>query len=280
MSGYLRAFEKQIAFSLEYRLQRHDGAYRWVLDVGAPRLGADGEFAGYVGCALDISEQKLIEADLRQSQQRLRALAAKVQTVREEERTRIAREIHDQLAQALTRLKMDAGWIGTHAVLPAVAAQAQAMGEQIGQLQHTVRRIAAELRPALLDTAGLLEAVKWEADEFARRTGTECQVSLPAELVALAPERATALYRILQEILTNAAQHAAAKRVEIRIAALPDALHLVVLDDGRGFQPSAQPGGMLGILGMQERAVQYGGEFSIDANAPRGTRASVRMPYR
>jgi signal transduction histidine kinase len=259
---------------------RHDGVYRWVLDVGTPRLGADGAFAGYVGCALDISEQKLIESDLRRSQQRLRALAAKVQSVREEERTRIAREIHDQLAQALTQLKMDAGWIGTHTRLPAVAAQAQSMGDQIDKLQHTVRRIAAELRPVLLDTAGLLEAVKWEADEFARRTGTECRVSLPAEPVALAPERATALYRILQEILTNAARHAAATRVEIRVAALPEALHLEVLDDGRGFQPPPQPGGMLGILGMQERAAQYGGEFSIGANAPRGTRVSVRLRYR
>jgi PAS domain S-box-containing protein len=263
MADYLRAFELRVSFTLEYRLRRHDGAYRWVLDVGVPRLRADGAFDGYVGCALDISDQKRTEADLRNSQRQLRALAGRLATVREEERTHIAREIHDQLGQALTRLAMDADWIAAQPAPREVTAQAAGMRALIDQLQQTVRRIAAELRPALLDTAGLPEALRWEAEDFARRSGIACRVSLPDSPLRLPPERASALYRILQETLTNVARHAAATRVDIRLAALAQAIELEVTDNGRGFRPSAQPNAMLGILGMQERAAQFGGEFTI-----------------
>jgi PAS domain S-box-containing protein len=278
MAGYLRAFEQRAPFALEYRLRRHDGEYRWVLDVGVPRARPDGVFDGYVGCALDISDQKRTEADLRQSQRQLRALAAKLATVREEERIRIAREIHDELGQSLTRLGMDADWIATQPAPREVKAQAAAMRDLIDQLQNTVRRIAAELRPALLDTAGLPEALRWEAEEFQRRTGIACRVTLPDAPLRLAPERASALYRILQETLTNVVRHAAATRIDVRVDALRRAVELEVIDNGRGFRPPSQPMAMLGILGMQERAAQFGGEFSIGAAKAAGTRVRVRFP--
>jgi PAS domain S-box-containing protein len=137
MRDYLVAFEKRQPFTLEYRLRRHDGEYRWIFDVGVPRHGDDGAFHGYVGCVLDVSEQKRVETALRQSHARLRAMAANLQAVREEERTRIAREIHDQLGRALTRLKKDVGR----------DAGEDALGRQIDDMLHTVRRIATELRP-------------------------------------------------------------------------------------------------------------------------------------
>jgi signal transduction histidine kinase len=217
---------------------------------------------------------------LRASEENLRALAARLQSVREEERARIAREIHDELGQALTGLKMDLTWLNGR--LPGqknVAEKVQSMFKLIDGTIQSVRKIATLLRPEVLDQLGLAAAVGWQAREFQMRTGIRCKVSLPAEPVAAGPELSTAAFRIFQELLTNVARHAAATRVEVSMRAETGRLVLEVHDNGKGIS-EAELGGTksLGLLGMRERAMAFGGSVEIAGSGGKGTRVTVLLP--
>lgn len=229
----------------------------------------------------EVRAREQAEAELRRSYEQLRALAARMQTAREEERKRVAREIHDELGQALTAIKMD-----LTALLPEVLADtASASGLQrqqtvLGLLDEaiqSVRRIATDLRPGVLDDLGLVAAVEWAVGEFQARTGIETHVDLPEEDMALEPDCATALFRILQEALTNVARHATATRVTVRLAKEAGDLSFEVRDNGRGIREEQFAAGKsLGVLGMRERAILLGGKFSISSE--NGTTVSVRIP--
>jgi signal transduction histidine kinase len=219
---------------------------------------------------------------LRASEESLRALAARLQSVREEERARIAREIHDHLGQALTGLKMDLTWLNGR--LPAqknVAEKMESMFKLIDDTIQSVRKLATLLRPEVLDQLGLAAAVGWQARDFQMRTGVRCKVSLPSEPVAAGPELSTAAFRIFQELLTNVARHAAATRVEVAMRAETGRLVLEVLDNGKGI-PQADLGGSksLGLLGMRERAMAFGGSIDFAGTAGKGTRVTVVLPLR
>lgn len=222
----------------------------------------------------DAAERIAREAALRNLTQRLEA-------VREDERARIAREVHDVLGQALTALRMDAVGLerSEHGAAPAARERLGRMKALIDETIGTVRRIATELRPGILDDLGLAAALDWQARDFQRRTGLDVRVE--ADEAAPYPERdrATALFRIFQELLTNVARHANARRVSARLVRERGALVLTVEDDGVGLPPEAERRtGHLGLLGIRERVRPFGGAVAFETPAGGGTRVVVRVP--
>jgi PAS domain S-box-containing protein len=238
------------------------------------------EVATYLAsAALESSRSReALEGSTRQ----LRDLAAHLQEIREEERGRIAREIHDELGQSLTALKMDLAWVRKRLGRLTPPEIMERLGQSlslVGQTVHTVRRIATDLRPSILDDLGLAAAVEWQAREFEGHTGIRCLLRSTLRVRRLDRDVATAVFRILQEALTNVARHARAKQVTIRLGRQKDDLVLEVADDGRGI--SAEAGRStrgIGLLGMRERAVALGGRVSLDGSPGHGTTVRVRVP--
>lgn len=235
---------------------------------------------------LDTVDGKLFTVILRDVSERMRtqeelsAFAAAAHTIREGEKTRIARELHDELAQSLTALKMDAIWVRDQLPEGAQAAAAK-LGEMLAMLDTTVaatRRIASDLRPLLLDDLGLAPAIEWLVQNFSQRSGVACTLSVDDE-VELHEPYATAVFRIVQESLANVAKHAEASRVEVKIERTPEAVTLHVADNGRGFSPAApRSPNSLGLLGLRERAQLLKGAVTIDSQPGQGTRIDVRIP--
>lgn len=211
----------------------------------------------------------------------LRALTARLQTVREDERTRVAREIHDELGQALTAIKLE--FTALLGDLPAaegpVSQRSQSILTLLDEAIQSIRRIATELRPGILDDIGLVAAVEWAAEEFQARSGIKCSLARPDADIGLDTESATALFRIVQETLTNIARHANASEVNIRLTDERGQLTLEVRDNGRGISEDQLSGSRsLGILGMRERVLLIGGELTISGSPGQGTTVRVRIP--
>jgi len=231
----------------------------------------------------EIAERQKAEESLRASGESLRALTARLQSIREEEGARIAREIHDELGQALTGLKMDLTWLSRRMTgdQKPLEQKIKSMSGLIDDTIRAVRRIASRLRPEALDQLGLVAAIGWQAKDFQMRTGIRCKVSLPADPLTLDPERSTAVFRIFQELLTNVARHANATKVEASLQTEGDTLVLTVQDNGRGIAEQETRGPKsLGLMGMRERALLLGGELNIEGSRTKGTRATVRVPLR
>lgn len=231
----------------------------------------------------EIAERARAEEHLRASEEKLRALAAHLQSVREEEWTRISREIHDELGQALTGLKMDLVWIGQR--LPdgrdELQERVQGMTALLDHTVQSVREIAARLRPAVLDQLGLTQALSWLARDFARRAGIRCKATVADDLPALDPQRSTAVFRVCQELLTNVLRHADASRVEVSLSCPSRRLLLLeVEDNGRGMDArQVQNPLSMGLLGVRERILPFGGRLEMGAGADgQGTRARVAVP--
>lgn len=232
-----------------------------------------------IGLGRDITEFKRAEEALRKSHDQLRALAARVQSVREEERTRVAREIHDELGQALTAIKIDLSALRYRLPTDQMQ-QAASIITRVDETIQAVRRISTELRPAILDAVGLVAAIEWAADEFAARTGAEFRLDLPPGDITMDENRATALFRIFQETITNVARHADATEVRVRLEQTDSHLSLEVQDNGRGAsEEELSGGGSLGILGMRERARLLGGDLTITGARSAGTIVKVRIPH-
>ncbi|MDP2816907.1 MAG: PAS domain-containing sensor histidine kinase [Polaromonas sp.] len=235
---------------------------------------------------LDTADGKLYTVILRDVTERVRAqeersaFVAAVNTAREEEKTRVARELHDELAQSLTALKMDTMWLRNHfAGVPAVADTR--LTDMLQMLDHTIaatRRIAADLRPLLLDDLGLVPAIEWLVHNFGQRTGVACTLTAD-EALELREPYATAIFRIVQESLANVAKHAGASAVSVALERLPDAIKLAVSDNGRGFVADApRKPQSLGLMGLRERAVLLKGRLSITSTTGQGTRIDVFIP--
>ena len=241
---------------------------------------------GIIGYSMDITDRKRGEEALLNSRNQLAALAVRLESVREEERTRIALEVHDVLGQALTGLKLDVVWAHkriTESIEPArhvmVLARLTSARELLDSTIQSVRDIATTLRPGVLDELGLEAAVEWQAREFQHRTGIACGTTIRPRNLGLSPEQSTALFRILQEILTNVARHAHATNVDIRLEQFGEEVSLQVGDNGRGISSVEQSGPKsFGLLGMRLRAQQQGGSFDIRSTSGTGTTVIVSIP--
>ncbi len=222
-----------------------------------------------------------IAIERRQLDDQLRALSARIEQAREEERTHIAREIHDELGQALTALKLDVAWVARRANgNDDVRAKLTDMANAADSIIQSVRRIAAELRPGILDAIGLRAALEWQAEEFTQRTGTPCVMHAEVGELQLDRDLATTVFRIFQEALTNVTRHASATRVDVRLWLERGNLRLEVADDGVGVPEIAPRASTLGLLGMRERARRSGGECVVRRQVPRGTLVTLTVPLR
>jgi signal transduction histidine kinase len=273
----------QPGFTLEYPCHSPERP-RWFIGT-ATRLDTAGPVRALI-THTNITARHLAETAVRDSHAQLRALAARLQHTREEERTAIAREVHDVFAQELTRLKFDLAWLkqrfaGT-APAPTGAdllARLDEMLGTVGAVHDGVQRLATGLRPALLDSFGLGAAVEWQVREFERQSGLACTCEVPAEEPAVSREAATAAFRILQESLSNVRRHARARHVGVRLGQEAAALVLRVTDDGRGIAPQelANPSS-LGIVGMRERALLLGGRCDVRPRPEGGTCVDLQIP--
>jgi len=226
-------------------------------------------------------ERKRAEERLQQSHEQLRALSFHLQYVREEERIHIAREVHDELGQSLTGLKLQLTWLAGRLPkdLKPLHGKIQMMAEGIDETIHAIRRIATELRPGLLDTAGLPAALEWQANEFQRQTGIQCRVNVAIRDTILDQDLNTAFFRIFQETLTNIIRHANATRAEVRLIETVEHFILEVKDNGRGIsEEEILNTKSIGLIGMRERAALLGGEVRWRGERGRGTTVSVRIP--
>ncbi|MFN0110401.1 MAG: PAS domain S-box protein [Blastocatellia bacterium] len=277
-SGESRVYELAITI---------DGLTRAILFTKTPFLNHLGEIVGIVVIASDITEHQRASESLENSRAELRALSAKLQSVREEERARIAREIHDELGQVLTGLKIDLVSL-TKKISNSVSKtdwatlkeRSQGITELINNAIQTVRKISTELRPGLLDAVGLTAAIEWQAKEFETRTGIKCKLKFSHPNITVDQNRSIAVFRIFQEILTNVARHSQATEIGISIELRDSELYMQAKDNGRGIRANefSNPNS-LGLLGMRERALLLGGEVNFRGVPNKGTTVTVLIPF-
>lgn len=254
-----------------------------LVDLPRPARDVDDE-VGQLSISFNVMLDSLNRYDIKMREQAerlaqlvedLRALSARMRAVREEERTRISHEIHDELGQRLTALKYEV-------VRLEVGDAGKRVAQQIDELIRTVRVISWELRPSVLDSLGLVAAIEWQAQDFARRMGVRCSVDLPEDEPRLSAEMATDLFRVFQELLTNVSRHAQASRVDVLLEVTDASIFLEVKDDGRGIRPVDESRPSLGLLGMRERLERWGGRIDIGPAVqnpiPAGTRVVIEIP--
>lgn len=272
---------------MRYEEQRFSatGEVRWFDTIKTPIFDAQGKVVGTAGISREITDRKRTEQELRDSRSQLRELSAYLQSVREEERTRIARELHDELGQMLTAIQLGLGALDS-ALKAGSDTSASALQQGLGGLvaladsaSQAVQRLATDLRPPILDGLGLAAALEWQTDAFVERTGIACELVLPQQLPSLIGEIDTAVFRIVQEALTNVARHAEATRAEVTLQLEENGLILRIVDNGKGMLLSPPEGRRrLGLVGMRERAYMLGGELKLQSSPGKGTQIEVTLP--
>ena len=236
--------------------------------------------AANAGLEREIEDRRYAEDEFRRSTEQLRELSARLQSVREEERTHLARAIHDELGQALTGLKMDVAWLQKHLdePQPALLEKTQAMSDLTDTIVQAVRRIATELRPGILDLS-LVATIEWQLQEFQTRSGIKGKLINAPEETTLDSDGATTVFRIFQEILINVARHAQATQIEVNVEENDSFLTLQVQDNGRGITESEiHSPKSIGLLGMRERARLLAGEVQFQGTPDKGTTVTIRLP--
>lgn len=263
---------------IDIRARRLTGE-EFPVDISISQLEIRGQKL-YTAIVRDITARREAEQQLRRSHRQLRELSASLQAVREEERTRIARELHDELGQHLTGLKMDLSWMRPRLRddQTALSTKIDGMKSLIDSTVSSMRRIASELRPLVLDDLGLSAAVEWLVQDFIKRTGIEVRMDLDAISADLDNALATGVFRIIQESLTNVARHSGAGVVDIALRRAEGILILEVRDDGRGISADKQEKRTHGLVGMRERAYMFGGQMNIDSAPGEGTSIQVTIP--
>jgi len=265
-------------WSWQGRIVTRQGEQRWADIKASTRNLRDGRVV-WDGVVWDISQSKRAELELARSQEQLRELSAHLESVREEEKARIAREVHDELGQMLTVLKLETSMceLAYAGLDPGLNERLGSMKRLIAQLFQLVRDVATALRPPILD-AGIASAIEWQARRFEARTQIPCLVEVPDNLPPLSDAKATSLFRILQEALTNVMRHAHAHTVQINLGLDGAMLCLTISDDGVGFVQSDQRPTSFGLVGMRERVLMLGGSMRLDSEPGEGTTLSVRIP--
>jgi PAS domain S-box-containing protein len=259
--------------------RRKDGSVIWTEVVASVVRDPEANRPGYIAIHRDITELRRSQALLRESHERLQQLAAGLIDVREQERSAIARELHDELGQALTRLNMDLMWLAERLPRRLRTRRTAGMVSLVEEMLTVVQHLSSQLRPAILDDFGLEAAIEWQAQEFEQWNGARCRLDLRLPPLLPDRDRDTTVFRILQESLTNVARHARAESVDIRCGVSGGALFLEVADDGIGITEGTAGGPRsLGVLGMRERARAIGAEVDIVPRVPRGTAVRLRVP--
>jgi PAS domain S-box-containing protein len=273
---YEKASEQRQPFQMEHLLRRHDGEYRKVVTTGVPRYHVDGPFAGYIGTAVDITERKLAEEVLSMVSQKLIE-------AHEEERTRIARELHDDISQRLAVVAMRLGSLmrtprGTAADSDR---EVEDIYQQVGDLASEIQTLSHGLHPPKLEFLGLEAAAAGFCEELSNRHGITIDVHFENIPKALPPEISLCLYRVLQEALQNVVKHGGSRRAHVSLSGQDNSINLVVKDSGAGFHPhEAMRGPGLGLTSMKERLKVVGGQLSIHSQRGRGTTIHAVAPLR
>ena len=273
-------------YDIEYRIVRPDGSIRWVHDRAYPMSNASGDLYRMVGIAEDITEYKVAAESLQNSLARSQALSCYTEKAREEERIRIGQELHDNLGNILTYLKLDLTRLGNHLLKQHGGNEStylkhklEAMVEATDMAISTVQRVGMQLRPILLEQFGLIAALDWQAKEFARHTGIHCRLEENFDASPLDQNHALLLLRIVQEALTNVARHAQATDVTITVNKDEENVLLIVQDNGKGISEAVlSDSTAFGLMGMRERARLAGGVLLFNSSSGKGTRVTVRVP--
>jgi len=258
----------------------HEATEKWVTIRARPRRADDGTVI-WDGVVFDDTANRLIQLEIERSREEQRALSRHLQTIREEEKASIARELHDELGSTLTALKMDLDHVLQKPTddIAAMREQVAAASGLVDSAVATTRRIFTDLRPSMLDDLGLATALHWQAGEYTKRTGINIVVDAPDESFVVERERALTLFRIFQETLTNVMRHARATEVVVRLSESDDSYVLHVRDNGVGMAEDAmRKPTSHGIRGMRERAHQHGGDVSVASAPGEGTTLVVTIP--
>ena len=273
LQTYVQSFDRRQGFSMEYRLRRRDGEYRWILDIGVPRFNHDGSFAGYIGSCIDVTQR-------RQAESALTSLSRRLIEAQEQERTRIARELHDDIGQRLALLAMGFDQIqqDTPELSPEVLRRMRELRRQTVDLSNDVQTMSHTLHGPNLDYLGLVATMRGLCEEFGELQRLEIDFR-SQDVPPLASETSLCLIRVLQEALQNAAKHSGVRRVEVQLKGTSDEIHLIVRDMGRGFDiNAAMQGRGLGLTSMQERVRLLNGTVMIQSKPMGGTTIHVRVP--
>jgi len=257
--------------AIEYRLRRQDGEYRWILDTGVSWRGFRGRIGGYINSALDMTDRKRAEETLRE-------LGGRLIAAQEEERRRIARELHDDVSQRLALLSVELERLGMHRVPPAGADEHwKALSRAAAEIATDLHRISHRLHPSRLDALGLVAAIGGFCQELWSQEGLQVRFTHEAVPRAIPGDVALCLYRIVQESLQNVIKHSGGMQAEVHLAGSGDRLLLRITDPGGGFAPERRESVGLGLLSMRERVHSVGGDIVIQAAPGRGTRIGVRV---
>ena len=280
-SMWRECVEKKKPISFEISCPTKSGSTIYLEASGTPLIDKAGKLIGFRGINRDITERKALEAELHSSHEKLRALTARLEDVREEERTHISRELHDELGQTLTGLKIDLTWVARRIPpeYPALAEKANAMKAHIDSIIEYIRRIATQLRPKLLDDFGFIEAIEWLISDFSERTNIRCKLRSNLTHMTIDPKASTILFRIIQETLTNIMRHSEASSVAIDIKKTAARLLLSVRDNGIGIKQEDIMGSRsLGLLGIRERVAILKGTIKFEGMPGKGTRIKISFP--
>jgi PAS domain S-box-containing protein len=274
LQTYIQAFDRRESFRMQYRLRRHDLEYRWILDIGVPRFNDDGSFLGYIGVGIDVTEQKLAEKALAD-------VSRKMVAVQEEERRRIARDLHDDINQRLAILAVELQQLGSSPPNSPgdIARQLTDIRERLIEISTGVQSISYHLHSPQLEYLGIVAAMRAFCKDFAARHAAEIDFKNDDIPNPIAREVSLCLFRVLQEALHNAAQHSKVKHFEVRLGYSASQIDLTVSDRGAGFDiGKAMTQGGLGLISMRERVRLVNGRIVIDSKPMGGTRIYVRTP--
>lgn len=265
----------------EGRVVLQDGEIKWLSLGSSPQTTAGGEVE-WEGIMVDVTKTKLAEIEFARSQEQLREFSSHIQDAKEQERLRIAREVHDEIGGLLTAIKMDLAWMKQR--LPSdntvLVEKTTTIEDLVDKAATAARNLAHSLRPGYLDSFGIIAAIEMEANEFQQRTGITCTLTHTDEDIDLNPDVSIALFRIFQESLTNIMKHAQADAVEVSVSNHESRVDLTIIDNGRGFADAERlKPRSFGLRGIQERVEHFGGEVKITSMPGKGTTVAVSIPH-
>jgi PAS domain S-box-containing protein len=273
LETYTQAFDRREQFRMEYRLRRHDGEYRWILDIGVPRLSHEGSFVGYIGSCVDLTDRKLAETALA-------SVSRRMIEAQEQERSRIARELHDDVGQRLALFSINLAQLHQEPTNPAeIRSRAEGLRKQISDVAIDIQALSHRLHSSKLEYLGLETAMRGFCQEFGEQQKVEIDFEAHDLPSPLSPEISLCLFRVLQEALHNSAKYSGVRHFEVRSWGTPDEIHLTVSDRGSGFDVDlAKAGRGLGLISMDERLKILKGTLSIKSQLQHGTTVHASVP--